>query len=172
MVAAEHIPLLPVEAHERMVRREASSVPELWGLLDAVRDPELPVVSIWDLGILQDVTVQGTTVLVTITPTYSGCPAMATIEQDIHACLSAAGFDVRVDTQLTPAWTTRWISPAGREALRRYGIAPPLDAADALECPRCASRDVHRISEFGSTACKALYRCGDCQEPFDHFKAF
>jgi ring-1,2-phenylacetyl-CoA epoxidase subunit PaaD len=145
----------------------------------AVPDPELPVLSIADLGVLRGVEVtDGGAVQVTITPTYSGCPAMETIRQDVEAALTEAGFaDVRVRTVLAPAWTTDWISDHGRAALREYGIAPPgrrgsgpVPLMLAVRCPRCGSPETREISRFGSTACKALWQCRSCTEPFDHMK--
>lgn len=153
----------------------------VWALLDAVSDPEIPGLSIRDLGVLRDVTVDGATVTVTITPTYSGCPAMTFIEMNIRDVLLRAGFEVvEVATVLAPAWTTDWLTDAGREKLRALGIAPPVGKATGkaalfgvdpeVTCPRCASTNTHQLSRFGSTACKALYRCEACQEPFDYFK--
>lgn len=151
-------------------------------VLAAIADPEIPVISITELGIVRDVSVDGDAVEVTITPTYSGCPAMHAIEQDVVAKLRGAGFaEVTLKTALAPAWSTDWIAPAARERLRAYGIVPPhaVPGADAhrihlhsrsVACPRCESANTERISEFGSTACKALYRCLDCREPFDYFK--
>lgn len=173
---AAHIPALPAEEHERRQRRANSAWPQLWEVLDAVKDPEIPVISIWELGILQDIRLRDVTVVVTITPTYSGCPAMRVIEEDIGRALQNAGHhECEVVTRLAPAWSTSWILPEAQEALRAYGIAPPggacgVDAA-SVSCPRCGSVSVRSISEFGSTACKALYQCTDCAEPFDHFKA-
>lgn len=138
----------------------------------AVLDPELPAVTIEDLGILRDVTVEGTHVTVTITPTYSGCPAMQEITDDIRTALD--GYDVEVRTVLSPAWTTDWITEAGRRALEADGIAPPgpvFVRLGGLGCPRCGSRDTEELSRFGSTACKSLWRCRSCREPFDHVKA-
>lgn len=145
-----------------------------------VVDPEVPVLTLDDLGVIRAVTVEEDgAVTVTITPTYTGCPAMAVFEVDIHAALAEAGFArVRVETVLSPAWTTDWLSEEGRRKLRDYGIAPPAGAAsrralfgeDAVNCPQCGSARTERISEFGSTACKALYRCLGCREPFDYFK--
>jgi ring-1,2-phenylacetyl-CoA epoxidase subunit PaaD len=174
MAAPQQIPLVPEEEHARRRRRDESSVPEIWALLDAVKDPEIPVVSIWELGILQDVEVDGDGVVVTITPTYSGCPAMGAIDEEIRQCLGEGGYaDCRVVTRLSPAWSTSWIAPAAREKLRKWGIAPPDERADAdIRCPHCGSANVRSISEFGSTACKALYQCTDCAEPFDYFKPF
>lgn len=171
-----HIPLIPAAEHERRQRRAHSAVPQLWEILDEVMDPEIPVVSIWELGILQDVALIDDNVLVTITPTYSGCPAMDVIAEDIDTALSQSGFTrSEIVTRLAPAWSTSWISPQAQEKLRAYGIAPPGETADgraiAVACPRCGSTDLRRISEFGSTACKALYQCRECAEPFDHFKS-
>jgi ring-1,2-phenylacetyl-CoA epoxidase subunit PaaD len=169
------IPLLPAEEHERRRRRADSTLPSLWALLDEVKDPEIPVISVWELGILQDIAMRGETVVVTITPTYSGCPAMDAIAEDIAAALADAGYaDCEVVNRFSPAWSTSWITEEAQEKLRAYGIAPPGQgcggAAAQLQCPRCGSSNVRSISEFGSTACKALYQCGDCAEPFDHFK--
>ena len=146
----------------------------------AVPDPEVPVLTIADLGVLRDVTVDDDgAVEVTITPTYSGCPAMDTIRADVEHALREAGFDaVRVRTVLAPAWTTDWMTEEGRRKLKTYGIAPPAPKAarralfglEAVACPRCGSADTELTSEFGSTACKALYRCVACREPFDYFK--
>jgi ring-1,2-phenylacetyl-CoA epoxidase subunit PaaD len=174
-VVADHIPLLPAEEHARRQRRAQSGVQRLWAVLDAVKDPEIPVISIWELGVLQDVGLAGETVEVTITPTYCGCPAMDVIAEDIVAALARAGYaSCVVSRRLSPAWSTAWIMPEAQEKLRAYGIAPPGTGCGgepvAPRCPRCGSGDVHRISEFGSTACKALFRCANCAEPFDHFK--
>lgn len=151
-------------------------------VLAGIPDPEIPVISITELGIVRAVSVDGDSVEVTITPTYSGCPALHAIEEDVVARLRAAGFaDVKLKTALAPAWTTDWIAPEARERLRAYGIVPPhaVSGADthrihlharSIACPRCASANTERISEFGSTACKAMYRCLDCREPFDYFK--
>lgn len=145
----------------------------------AVTDPEIPVLTIADLGVLRDVRMDGDAVEVTITPTYSGCPAMGVIALEIEAALAAAGFPLtRIRTTLTPAWTTDWLTEAGRRKLAAYGIAPPGPAAGRRAlfgeshpaCPRCASQSTEQISEFGSTACKSLHRCLDCREPFDAFK--
>jgi ring-1,2-phenylacetyl-CoA epoxidase subunit PaaD len=144
-----------------------------------VFDPEIPVLTIGDLGVLRDVRVAGDMVEIDITPTYSGCPAMRAIEQDLAAALRAAGIEkFRIATVLSPAWTTDWLSAEGRRKLAEYGIAPPagnasrraLFGADRVACPRCGSSNTERLAEFGSTACKALYRCRACAEPFDYFK--
>ncbi|MBV9250532.1 MAG: phenylacetate-CoA oxygenase subunit PaaJ [Acetobacteraceae bacterium] len=135
----------------------------------AVPDPEIPVLTIEDLGILCGVELEGDTVVVTITPTYTGCPAMNVITQEVRAALDNAGIGkARVETALSPAWTTDWISEAGRQKLAAFGIAPPQPSRPA--CPRCGSEDTELISAFGSTPCKALHRCRACREPFDAFK--
>lgn len=145
----------------------------------AVTDPELPMLTIADLGILRDVTMSGERVEVTITPTYSGCPAMNMIALEIDLALAQAGFvDSSIRTVLAPAWTTDFLTPAGREKLLAHGIAPParvggrraLFGETPVACPRCASGDTELLAEFGSTACKSLYRCRACREPFDAFK--
>jgi ring-1,2-phenylacetyl-CoA epoxidase subunit PaaD len=136
----------------------------------AVEDPEIPVLTIEDLGILRDVQLDGDTVEVTITPTYSGCPAMTVVAWEIEAALSRAGFPhTRIRSVLSPAWTTDWLSEDGRRKLREYGIAPPDPSAHPA-CPQCGSKNTELISTFGSTACKALHRCLSCREPFDAFK--
>jgi len=152
-----------------------------WTAAATVVDPEVPVLSIADLGVLRDVTFEGGTVVATITPTYSGCPAMNLIALEVDLALEKAGFTRRrVDLKLAPAWTTDWMSAEGREKLRAYGIAPPrprsasgrgaLFGVEDIACPKCGSGNTQRISEFGSTACKALWRCKACREPFDYFK--
>lgn len=144
-----------------------------------VVDPEIPVLTIADLGVLRDVKVVGSRVEVVITPTYSGCPAMNVIEMELALALEKAGFaNPKVTTALSPPWTTDWMSEEGRAKLAAYGIAPPtvasgrraLFAEERVACPHCGSTETVRISEFGSTACKALYRCRTCAEPFDYFK--
>ena len=168
-------------------------------VLDQVVDPEIPVLTIADLGVLRDVTVEGEHVVVTVTPTYSGCPAMDEIRADVRAALQSAGVtDVEVRTVLAPAWTTAWMTEQGREKLAAFGIAPPTgrhlaagpvdlvlgrplavlpdavlpDAVlpDAVRCPQCGSGDTEELTRFASTSCKALWRCRSCREPFDHFK--
>lgn len=169
------IPLLPIEEFDRRMRRRRSSTPELWDLLDEVMDPEIPVVSLWEMGILQDINVEDEHVRVAITPTYSGCPAIEVMAEDVVIALKRAGYtSCEVQSRLSPAWSTNWISEEAQEKLRAYGIAPPGDCttgdnADVL-CPQCESSDVSLLSEFGSTACKSLYKCNSCMEPFDHFK--
>ena len=189
-----------------------SALAHVWQLLESLTDPEIPVVTLRELGILRDVrtavALDGTEQLeVVITPTYSGCPAMGQIEDDVHNLLQAHGLKGKVKTQLAPAWTTDWITPEAKEKLRAYGIAPPHSGADhdcqtqsgksngssassiiqfaarsasnpgrheqlAVPCPQCNSDNTTETSHFGSTACKALYRCLDCMEPFDYFKPY
>ena len=140
----------------------------IWNLLKDIPDPEIPIITIADLGILRDVEIRDDKVIVSITPTYSGCPAMKAISQDIIAKLKESGIEgVQIKTVFSPVWTTDWINDKAKEKLRAYGIAPPTSS---VHCPRCNSSNVEKISQFGSTACKALYRCLDCQEPFDYFK--
>lgn len=154
------------------------SAREAWQVAAAVLDPELPVLTIADLGVLRDVRVDHTgRVEVVITPTYSGCPAMDAIRADIRAALVGRGFaDVTVTTVLSPPWTTDWISEAGRTALREYGIAPPARRDGpvlvplTVRCPRCGSTDTRQVSRFGSTACKSLRACNACLEPFEHVR--
>lgn len=158
------------------------SVDEVWRWLEDVPDPEIPVISVVDLGIVRDVAWQGETLVVTVTPTYSGCPATTVIALDIEEALCRRGVEeVRLKTQLSPAWTTAWITEAARERLREFGIAPPVDGAacagmlkarPVVACPRCGSEETERVSQFGSTPCKASYRCTACLEPFDYFKSF
>lgn len=152
-----------------------------WRIAASVPDPEVPVLTIEDLGVLRAVEVDGTAVHVDITPTYSGCPAMDTIRDDVVLALTAAGFDeVFVRLVLSPAWTTDWMTQAGKTKLAEYGIAPPTGRAAvstgpirlalSVRCPRCGSLDTREVSHFGSTSCKALFECRACLEPFDHFK--
>ena len=142
------------------------STQSIWAVLRSVMDPEIPVVSVVDLGIVRDVSPD----TVTITPTYSGCPATDVIERTIRAELDAAGYrEVAIKTTLSPPWTTDWISDKGKDALRAYGIAPP-ELARAATCPQCGSTDTEEVSRFGSTPCKAQWRCKSCLEPFDRFK--
>jgi ring-1,2-phenylacetyl-CoA epoxidase subunit PaaD len=151
---------------------------DLRELVAAVPDPELPMITIDELGVLRDVRVEANgRVVVEITPTYSGCPAMDAIRADVLARLAEAGYDdAKVRLVLAPAWTTDWITEAGRAALRECGIAPPHPAGPvslrlSVRCPRCGSPDTRELSRFGSTACKALWTCQACLEPFDHVKA-
>jgi ring-1,2-phenylacetyl-CoA epoxidase subunit PaaD len=189
-----------------------SAVDQAWALLESLTDPEIPVVTLRELGILRDVrhvvAQDGSEQLeIVITPTYSGCPAMGQIEDDVHNLLQAHGIKGKVKTQLAPAWTTDWMTQEAKEKLRAYGIAPPHSGADhdcqtqgnpanggnassiiqfaarsasnpgrheqlAVPCPQCNSHNTTETSHFGSTACKALYRCLDCMEPFDYFKPY
>lgn len=144
----------------------------------SVPDPEVPCVTVEDLGILRDVRLEDGVAVARVTPTYSGCPAVLAIELAIEAALRDAGFEARIERVMSPPWTTDWITAEGREKLRDYGIAPPGKAAGKMAlfgetvvaCPRCGSEETERLSEFGSTACKAQYRCLNCAEPFDYFK--
>ncbi len=170
------------------MQTSAVSVANVWSWLGDVADPEIPVISIVDLGIVRDVAFEGEQCVVTITPTYSGCPAMQVIAESVTEALHAHGLDnVRLVSQLSPAWTTDWMSDAGKAALKGYGIAPPahqvIDISGlhagirrsaiplpVIECPNCGSTHTQLTSQFGSTPCKALYKCLDCREPFDYFK--
>ena len=153
---------------------------KLLKILDSVSDPEIPVLSIMEMGVVRSATIVNRIVDVVITPTYSGCPAMDVIGEDIKSAFQKAGWEAKVELVLSPAWTTDWITPKGRLALEKYGIAAPLDAeADKeallgnkklVKCPQCGSTQTKLISQFGSTACKAFFQCEDCQEPFDYFK--
>ena len=157
-------------------------VDKIWATLEPLTDPEIPVVTLRELGILRDVRETADGIEVVITPTYSGCPAMGQIEDDVRASLEQAGIEARVITQLAPAWTTDWMSDEAKEKLRAYGIAPPgprhagdvqpLQFMPRVACPRCGSAETERLSQFGATACKALYRCRSCREPFEFFKPF
>lgn len=154
----------------------------VWEVLQGVPDPEIPVLSVVDLGIVRYARLESEgAVRVGITPTYSGCPATAVIKESVGQALRKAGFaSVALDDVLAPAWTSDWITAEGRRKLREYGIAPPAESVSSLrevlrpapviECPRCGSHDTKKLSEFGSTPCKALYRCTQCLEPFDYFK--
>lgn len=153
---------------------------QIWAFLEEVADPEIPVLTIVDLGIVRDVQIDGAHVQVTITPTYTGCPAMKLIEDQIKEKLEEKGIqDIGVDLVISPAWTTDWLTESGKNKLREYGIAPPENEVDksvlfaaptVVPCPKCKSRNTRMISQFGSTACKAHYQCNDCLEPFDYFK--
>ncbi|MEZ5825590.1 MAG: 1,2-phenylacetyl-CoA epoxidase subunit PaaD [Geminicoccaceae bacterium] len=147
------------------------SVDQVRAWLDEVPDPEIPVISVVDLGIVRDVSWQDDTLDVVVTPTYSGCPATSVIAMDIEAALRHRGIDrLRISRRLAPPWTTDWISDKGRAKLAEYGIAPPSPAGGPEQCPRCGSRSLECVSPFGSTPCKAHWRCKDCLEPFDYFK--
>jgi ring-1,2-phenylacetyl-CoA epoxidase subunit PaaD len=160
---------------------------ELLEILTEIKDPELPVIDIVELGIVRDVVVSGDSVRVDVTPTYSGCPALQVIEHDIVEVLRGSGFsEVKVKNVFSPAWTTDWLSEKTKEKLREYGIAPPSGSAvtsaaelvtirrskPTVECPYCESRNTEEKSEFGSTACKAIHYCNSCHQPFDYFKSF
>lgn len=156
-----------------------NSEAQIWSWLEDVPDPEIPVVSVIDLGIVRKVVIRGNSVEVEVAPTYSGCPATEVIEDSIVRGLNDRGIDdVSVKRVLSPPWTTDWISESGREKLRAYGIAPPQESGSkrellgktAIACPRCGSKQTTMISEFGSTACKASCKCVDCLEPFEYFK--
>jgi len=170
-----------------MVETKNISVKQIWSILENVFDPEVPVLSVIDLGIVREVKLPNIPlgdggIEIIITPTYSGCPAMDVISMNIKMELLAHGFKkVKLTQILSPAWTTEWMSEAGKQKLKEYGIAPPnhkqqicndelFAPNEAVQCPHCNSYHTHRISEFGSTACKALYQCDDCKEPFDYFK--
>jgi ring-1,2-phenylacetyl-CoA epoxidase subunit PaaD len=161
-----------------MVMTEA----QIWQWLETVPDPEVPVLSVVDLGVVREVHITGPdAVEIVITPTYSGCPAMDAISMGIRLKMLEEGIrDIKIRMQLSPAWTTDWMSTAGKEKLKAYGIAPPVnyspsadvlfDEGVAIQCPQCGSMHTELVSQFGSTSCKALYRCLDCKEPFDYFK--
>lgn len=165
-----------------MVSETNHTEEQILHILDSVMDPEVPVISIIDLGIVRKIAIENEKAIISITPTYTGCPAMDTIRMQIIMELRAAGFkEVEVKQVLSPAWTTDWMTERGKERLVAYGIAAPLPrqqvcaparfaAEEAIACPHCSSYHTHRISEFGSTACKALYQCDNCLEPFDYFK--
>jgi ring-1,2-phenylacetyl-CoA epoxidase subunit PaaD len=161
----------------------------IWKILERVMDPEVPALSVVDLGIIREIRTRDSgrmevlpEIELSITPTYSGCPAMEVIRQDIRSSLLQSGYpEVRIDTVLSPAWTTDWMSEKGKEKLKAFGIAPPaprqqvcdrmlFHEEESIQCPQCNSYHTSLISRFGSTPCKALYRCNDCQEPFDYFK--
>ncbi len=151
----------------------ANSISEeqVWDWLEGVPDPEIPVISVVDLGVIRAVSVDSDAVEIKITPTYSGCPAMSIISLDIQAALAKVGVtNLTLKTQISPPWTTDWLSEKGKAQLKEYGIAPPQPSGGPESCPHCESRHVEKVSQFGSTPCKALWRCSDCLEPFDYFK--
>jgi len=160
----------------------AISKEKIWKLLEQVNDPEVPVLSVIDLGIIRDVKINNDEIEIVITPTYSGCPAMDVISMNIRMELLQHGFHkIKITSILSPAWTTDWMSEQGKEKLKAFGIAPPTGKqqvchtelfhdAEAIQCPKCNFYNTRLISQFGSTACKALYVCEDCREPFDYFK--
>ena len=180
-------------AHNAQAAPATLALNQVWALLDQVADPEIPVVSLRELGILRDVRLGEAGLEVVITPTYSGCPAMSQMADDVAAKLAEHGIAGKVVTQLAPAWTTDWMTDIAKEKLRAYGIAPPgqhcakgretgesvlrfvrgaAEPEPAVPCPHCGSSHTVESSHFGSTACKALYKCLDCQEPFDYFKPY
>jgi len=150
----------------------------IWKILETVKDPEVPVLSVVDLGVIRAVALEEQLVTVTITPTYTGCPAMDMISMHIKMALNAAGYQTTIQTILSPAWTTDWITENGKQQLKAYGIAPPVGKSFdqaylediIVPCPQCNSTHTVLVSQFGSTACKALYKCEECKEPFDYFK--
>ena len=147
------------------------TIDEIWRVLEAVPDPEIPVISVVDLGIVRDVEWRDDGLQVIVTPTYSGCPATRVISEDITKALQAHGIaNPIISTRISPPWTTDWLTDAAREKIERYGIAPPNSAKGPKQCPRCKSNAVELISQFGSTPCKAHWRCKSCLEPFDYFK--
>lgn len=154
---------------------------KIWNLLEQVYDPEIPVLSVVDLGVVRDIATSDDSIVVTITPTYSGCPAMHTMEMDIRLKLISEGYkNVQVKSILSPSWTTDWLSENGKKKLEAYGIAPPVEPTGnvmqlfgkdvTVRCPLCKSEHTELVSQFGSTSCKAMYRCLECKEPFDYFK--
>lgn len=167
---------------------ENIAVKNIWAVLEEVCDPEVPVLSVIDLGIIREVKITPVNgeerIEVVITPTYSGCPAMDVIRMNIRMELLQHGYKhVQITTVLSPAWTTDWMTESGKQKLKEFGIAPPnpkqqvcntqlFSEDEAVQCPHCHSYNTRRISEFGSTACKSLYQCNDCQEPFDYFKCY
>jgi ring-1,2-phenylacetyl-CoA epoxidase subunit PaaD len=169
-----------------MTSTDTISIQKIWSILETVTDPEVPVLTIIDLGIVREVKLNEGEIEVIITPTYTGCPAMDMIAMNIRLALIENGYrNIKIRSVLSPAWTTDWLSEAGKEKLKAYGIAPPVNRSDpdvltpytklfseqeAVQCPHCNSNNTKLISQFGSTACKALYQCSDCREPFDYFK--
>ena len=166
-----------------------TQIEEVWALLERLTDPEIPVITLRELGILREIRESAGGLEVIITPTYSGCPAMEQIEADVRGLLAEQGISAKVTTRLSPAWTTDWMTDEGKEKLRQYGIAPPVykvsdvavmkfmpriteRKAEAVPCPQCGSQQTVESAHFGSTACKALYRCLDCRETFDYFKPY
>jgi ring-1,2-phenylacetyl-CoA epoxidase subunit PaaD len=144
------------------------AIAELWKLLEEIPDPEIPVISVIELGIIRALRYEGHSLVITITPTYSGCPAMVAISMDIHNLLNENGItDFKIETVYTPAWTTDWMSLEAKEKLRTYGLAPPNEH---VKRPHCGASNTSLTSQFGSTACKSLYKCNECLEPFDYFK--
>ena len=144
------------------------SIEYIWKLLDTVPDPEIPVISVVELGVIRDITFSDKFYTILLTPTYSGCPAVKTFTDDIEICLKENGiFNFKLKIVYAPAWTTDWMTDKTKDKLRGYGIAPP---SNTVICPQCNSKNVNLVSEFGATACKAMYKCSDCLEPFEFFK--
>lgn len=153
---------------------------ELQEILESVMDPEIPVLNVVDLGVIREVKVDGKEITIKLTPTYSGCPAMDVIGDDLERAFAKAGYNTNVQLIMSPPWTTDWITERGRKALEKYGIAAPLEeSADKdvllndkklVKCTNCGSKNTRLVSQFGSTACKAMFQCEDCHEPFDYFK--
>lgn len=172
---------MPVQGSKPLAEREAEP-PQIFSgelneslireWLHKVPDPEIPVISVVDLGVIRGIKVDNNnSVEIIVTPTYSGCPAMAVIAEDIRAALYAKGVDrLSIETCISPPWTTDWLSETGRARLEQYGIAPPRTVGGPARCPHCHSASVEKVSQFGSTPCKAQWRCTDCLEPFDYFK--
>ncbi|MEP1210015.1 MAG: 1,2-phenylacetyl-CoA epoxidase subunit PaaD [Rhizobiaceae bacterium] len=164
---------------DRSLAARAARAARAWAVAADVPDPEIPCVTVADLGILREVDLIDGVAVAKVTPTYSGCPAVLAIEMAVEAALLDAGFEARIERVFSPAWTTDWITDQGREKLRVYGIAPPHKTSNSkmalfgetiVTCPRCGSSETSKISEFGSTPCKAHYQCKSCAEPFDYFK--
>ena len=162
-----------------MAEKISTEEKKIWNILETVCDPEVPVLTITDLGIVRDVKINGDAIEVIITPTYTGCPAMDMIAMNIRLALIENGYSkIKITSVLAPAWTTDWMTEDGKRKLKEYGIAPPQNESGRfnrpesfhVQCPQCNSTNTKLISEFGSTACKALYQCNDCKEPFDYFK--
>lgn len=140
----------------------------IWALLNTVPDPEIPVISVVELGVIRDIRLTNNSYIISITPTYSGCPAIKTFTDDIKSCLKSNGIhDFKIKLVYSPAWTTDWMTDTTKDKLKKYGIAPP---STTVICPQCNSKKAELISEFGATACKAMYKCTDCLEPFEFFK--
>ena len=165
-----------------MILEKNTTTETVWKILETVTDPEVPVLTVLDLGIVRDIEMHPDKLIITITPTYTGCPAMDMIKMNIRMALLENGFtDIEIKTVLSPAWTTDWMTEQGKQKLKAYGIAAPnvkqqvctpglFQEEEAIQCPHCNSYNTEIISRFGSTACKALYKCNDCKEPFDYFK--
>jgi ring-1,2-phenylacetyl-CoA epoxidase subunit PaaD len=166
--------------HKKSDLDPSAEYEKIRAIISTVTDPEIPVLSVEDLGVIRGVEVTGNQVSIQLTPTYTGCPAMDTISDDIKIALKSAGYESKIEMVLSPAWSTDWISEDGRKKMEAYGIAPPMEPLPdklallhdqkIVKCIRCGSKNTRLISQFGSTACKALFQCEDCHEPFDYFK--